>query len=100
MFLTGKRSPFLGEMKNSVVKMRTKTLTTEALRSHREPQRGSVNAPRFIFQQPVRDGIFEMCAYSVPRTVYLAVIKHQMHKAPSGLEFVISVENRRAEYKL
>src|SRR5437868_258866 len=34
--------------------MRTKTLTTEAQRSHREPQRGSANAPRFIFQQPVR----------------------------------------------
>jgi len=31
------------------VKMRTKTLTTEAQRSHREPQRGSANAPRFIF---------------------------------------------------
>src|SRR5712691_3220378 len=34
--------------------MRTKTLTTEAQRSHREPQRGSANAPRFIFQQPAR----------------------------------------------
>src|SRR5438132_13001245 len=29
-----------------------KNTTTEAQRSHREPQRGSANAPRFIFQQP------------------------------------------------
>src|SRR3989442_2056095 len=36
--------------------MRTKTLTTEAQRSHREPQRGSANAPRFILQQPGRPG--------------------------------------------
>src|SRR6266567_262161 len=66
MFLTGKRSPFLGEMKNSVVKLPGKTFTTEARSLRREPR--STFSDRLLQQ----GGESEEATKSLVRTAHAA----------------------------